>query len=67
MTIPCASCLTLGICRHKGIHTGGVSALAMKCSLLDEFMLQSKEDHDWNPELMYDAYDFFKRRWKELL
>ena len=59
---PCKDCITLAICRHKGTHTGGVSALAMKCAIIDSWLTEEGE-RDWDLENMYDAYEFFKRRW----
>jgi len=59
---PCKQCITLAICRHLGIHTGGVSALTRKCVLIEVWLTEDGE-YDYHIKNIYDAYDFFKRRW----
>jgi len=62
---PCKTCIILGMCRHKGTHTGGVMALARKCSLLNEYIHEGNGCSELNIEFFYEAYSYFERGWKE--
>ena len=62
-SFPCKDCITLPICRHKGKLTNGMSHLAFKCTLIDAWLANDKP-RDWDPERMFDAYDYFQRSWK---
>jgi len=59
---PCKDCMILGICRHVGTQIGGVTALARKCSLMEVWLSMNNKE-EWRIENIYDAFDFFKRRW----
>jgi hypothetical protein len=56
--LPCVDCITLPICKPIGKCTNGVSTLAMKCNILDEYLSNKQE---WDINYMYQAYLYFDR------
>lgn len=56
--LPCINCITFAICRQVGGMTNGVSTLAMKCSIIDEYLTENGE---WNIEYMYRTWVYFDR------
>lgn len=56
--LPCVDCITLAICKQTGKCTNGVSTLAMRCPILDEYLTEKKE---WKIEFMYRAFVYFDR------
>ena len=56
--LPCINCITLAICKPIGACTNGVSTLAMRCNILDEYLTVKKK---WDIEFMYRAFVYFDR------
>ena len=63
-TLPCIDCITLPICRHIGACTNGVSALAVKCSLMWSYLYITNES-EWDVDRYFEAFAYCDRGWKE--
>lgn len=59
---PCKECISMAVCRQTGACTNGVSTLAMKCHILDEYL--TKDNGEWDLHYMYKAYVYFDRGYK---
>ncbi len=62
--LPCVDCIVLPICRPIGIQTNGISSLAIRCSIIRNWLAGDNEHvYEWDMDLFYKAYHYFNR-WK---
>lgn len=59
--LPCIDCITLPMCRPRGIMTNGVSQLESYCHMLHEWIGNDPEDMKHETIKLYAAYCYMIR------
>lgn len=61
---PCKQCISMAICRITGSRTNGLSTLATRCNIINEYLTNDKGE--WEFERMYKAFVYFDRGYNEI-
>lgn len=57
--IPCVDCITLAICKARGIQTNGVITLTGKCDILRDWL--SDSDVERGVDRLFYVFRYFDR------